>query len=320
MRLESLMRCDVLDTPREESFDRITRLAAAVMDTPIALITFIDARRQWSKSSVGTEITEIPRDISFCAHAIRGETAFVVPDATEDARFSTNPLVTGGPGIRFYLGIPLRLQDGQAVGTLCVVDTRPRVPTQMQVDLLSDLARIVINELELRHLALTDGLTGALTRRGIVLQVQAEVQRSIRYRRAFSVIAIDLDHFKEINDRFGHAKGDLVLRMVVDCCRLALRGSDTMGRTGGDEFIVLLPETSEPVAGEVAERLRGAIESIEFPSDLGLPGVTASLGLITLCAAEISAAEAMHLADIALYEAKAQGRNRISVAALRSAG
>lgn len=125
-RLVSLRALNMLDTAAEERFDRITRLAKLITGTPIALLTLVDANRQWFKSRQGLDAAETPRDISFCGHAILGDGLFVVPDATKDPRFSDNPLVTSAPDIRLYAGFPLKAPDGQKVGTLCVIDNKPR--------------------------------------------------------------------------------------------------------------------------------------------------------------------------------------------------
>lgn len=125
-RLAALRRYEILDTPPELDFDDLTGLAARVCATPIALLTLIDEERQWVKARVGLEITETPRDIAFCSYAIQQAGLFVVPDALADPRFANNPLVTEDPRIRFYAGSPLITPDGQALGTLCVIDRVPR--------------------------------------------------------------------------------------------------------------------------------------------------------------------------------------------------
>ncbi len=146
-RLAALRSLDILDTPPEERFDRITRLAAALLEMPIVLISLVDSDRRWFKSAYGSKATQIPRDISFCGHAILDDSLFVVPDAHADSRFSDNPLVTDGPLIRFYAGRPLKSMQGHRVGTLCVIDRKPRLLTPTQLLLLEDLACIAENEL-----------------------------------------------------------------------------------------------------------------------------------------------------------------------------
>lgn len=152
-RLAALVRYGILDTDFEESFDRLTRLAANLFDTPIALVSLIDGHRQWFKSTHGLATRETPRDIAFCAHAILGRDVFVVPNAIEDPRFANNPLVTKAPMIRFYAGAPLITHDGYALGTMCVID---QVPHQglgnREKQILQDLAAVVMDELEFRYI------------------------------------------------------------------------------------------------------------------------------------------------------------------------
>lgn len=155
-RQRALEQYRVLDTPPEPIFDEITNLAAAICQTPIALISLIDRERQWFKSKVGIEICETPRSIAFCAHVILQSELVIVPDARLDPRFADNPVVTGPPYIRFYAGMPLITPRGYGIGTLCVVDYQPRELTPVQQQTLRTLGRQVVNELELRrHLEVT---------------------------------------------------------------------------------------------------------------------------------------------------------------------
>lgn len=146
-RLASLRALNVLDTPAEERYDRLTRLAQRTFGVPIALISLVDEKRQWFKSRQGLDPQETPRDLAFCAHAILGEGTMVVPDATKDPRFAGNPLVTGNPDIRFYAGQPISAPDGSRVGTLCLIDRVPRNLDPEQRRALRDLASMVEEQL-----------------------------------------------------------------------------------------------------------------------------------------------------------------------------
>jgi GAF domain-containing protein len=149
-RLETLRGYEILDTEPEAAFDDLTLLASFACQTPVALISLIDADRQWFKSKVGVSISETSRDIAFCASAILQPDIFIVPDASQDQRFAENPLVVTEPKIRFYAGATL-MTEGQALGTLCVVDRVPRELSSEQLEVLRALSRQVLAQLELRR-------------------------------------------------------------------------------------------------------------------------------------------------------------------------
>ena len=165
-RLSALERYDGLDTPRELAFDRITQVTRKVFQVPIATVTFLDGHRQWFKSRQGLSVEETPKEHAFCRRVVEQDKPLVVSDASRDARFAENPFVTGEPNVRFYAGIPLQTRDGHTIGTLCAIDTEPRDFPESQIGILSDLAGMVMDELELRVMANRDALTGALSRRG----------------------------------------------------------------------------------------------------------------------------------------------------------
>ncbi len=149
-RLQALRRYGLLDTPAEAAFDDLTQLAGFICGTPISVISLIDADRQWFKARVGLAPQETHRDLAFCAHAILQDGVFVVPDATKDGRFVTNPLVTGDPNIKFYAGSPIVTSDGMALGTICVIDRVARELTPGQLSALEALSRQVMAQIELR--------------------------------------------------------------------------------------------------------------------------------------------------------------------------
>lgn len=162
-RLAALKRYRLLDTPPEDRFNDIVSVAARLLGTPIALISLIDEKRQWFKARIGLDVVETPRDVAFCDHAIRLRETLVVPDATDDPRFAGNPMVTGGPGIRFYAGAPLVTPEGQALGTVCVIDVKQRRDFGADEQLaLEALSRLVVDHLELRRQAM---LNAEMTRR-----------------------------------------------------------------------------------------------------------------------------------------------------------
>jgi diguanylate cyclase (GGDEF)-like protein len=310
-RLAALYEYNVLDTPPEESFDRITRLVRLTLGVETSVVSLVDKDRQWFKSRQGTETIETPRSISFCTHTIQQNEPLIIPNALEDPRFVNSPLVTCENGVRMYVGVPLRTPGGFNIGALCAIDSKPGTVTPDQVNVMQDLARLVVDELELRKLAAIDSLTGAMTGRAFALQAVKEVSRARRYERDLGCIMFDLDHFKMVNDTYGHAAGDHVLRTVSEICEKELRGIDMFGRLGGEEFGVLLPETSLEGVMITAERLRQqfAAAPVSFAGH-EIP-VTASFGVTIWSEADGDIGPAMKRADGALYEAKSTGRNRI---------
>lgn len=152
-RLEALRQYHIMDTPPEALYDDIVRVASHLCDTPIATVTMVDGTRQWFKAQVGLSASEGPREEAFCAYTICQSGTMLVNDAQQDERFATNPLVTGAPHIRFYAGVPLRTADGEALGSLCVIDRRPRQLTPAQTEALEALGRQVMAHIEARRVA-----------------------------------------------------------------------------------------------------------------------------------------------------------------------
>jgi len=314
-RVAALRRLDVLDTAVEEPFEKIVTLVRTVLAVPVATVTLVDRDRQWFKARRGLEQSETPRAVSFCTHTIQQRDPLIIENALADPRFADSPLVVGPPYVRSYAGIPLRTPEGYNVGALCAMDTRPRRFSPADIAILSNFANIVCDELELRLIAQVDHLTGALTRRGFVDQAQREMERTLRYGRASSLIMIDVDHFKRVNDTYGHSIGDQVLKQIASLAETTLRPCDLFGRLGGEEFALLMPETSGAAALVVAERLRNTIA--EHPMTLhggGTIHVTASFGVAELSASFNTLTAWLERADMMLYAAKSGGRNRTQLA------
>lgn len=184
-RIQLLHALNLLDTPPEPVFDRITRLVSHLLDVPMALISLVDSNRQWFKSKVGITAAETPRDIAFCAHAILEAKPLLIPDAKLDERFSDNPLVTGDLKVRFYAGIPIRTAGGLAMGTLCAIDNKPRILSPAQLEALSDLADIVTKEIQVRE-------TVALSRSQLVRSQQLLQASEVRFRSVFEKASVGI--------------------------------------------------------------------------------------------------------------------------------
>jgi diguanylate cyclase (GGDEF)-like protein len=314
-RLGALGHYNILDTPPEEAFDRITRLARAVTGAPIALISLIDSQREWFKSRQGLPIPQTPRDVAFGAHAIAQDAPLIVADTRKDRRFSDYPLVVRDPKIRFYVGVPLRALGGYNIGTLAVMDKRPRQPASTQVALLRDLAGLAMDELELRRFTPIDELTGALNRTPFMREAQQVFELARRYRRGFSCIMLDVDQFKVIRDSQGVAAGDGVLKAIAATCRTVIRSVDLLGRFGGAVFAIVLPETELAAAQVVAERLRAGIAAaVGGGATSSRLDITVSVGLAAQDSHDEDMARLASRADGAMFRAKFGGGNHVVVA------
>ena len=260
-RLDTLHSLNILDSACEERFDRATRLARRLFDVPTAVITLVSRDNVVPKSCAGNAIQPVARDLSMCGHAILGDDILVVPDARDDPRFHDNPLVTGEPYWRFYAGCPLTLGDGHKLGTLCLIDTQPRAFGVEDRKLLRDLAAMVEQEMAALKLATMDQLTGLSNRRGFEVLAQQAMHVCNRLKTPASLLFFDLNHFKQINDTYGHAEGDRALLTFSELLRESLRNSDLIGRLGGDEFVALLLNSGQSETRIAVERLRQALEA-----------------------------------------------------------
>jgi len=259
-RIDTLRSFNILDTSPEERFDRLTRLAKHLFNVPIALVSLVDTNRQWFKSCVGLSASETPRDISFCGHAILGDEIFMVPDTLTDERFHNNPLVTGGPGIRFYAGCPLAVQNGSKLGTLCLIDIKPRILNEGECNLLQDLARMVEQEIAAVQMATIDELTMLSNRRGFEALAEHALKACDRMKKPATLLFFDLNDFKKINDTYGHMEGDSALVTFAGLLQKAFRDCDVIGRLGGDEFVALLIDSNYATTSESIQRFNKMLD------------------------------------------------------------
>ncbi|MBO9643346.1 MAG: sensor domain-containing diguanylate cyclase [Pseudacidovorax sp.] len=259
-RVCALHALRVLDTPPEERFDRVTRLARRMFQVPIALVSLVDTDRQWIKSCQGLDTAETARETSFCGHAILQDGILEVPDLTLDERFHDNPFVVDDPRVRFYAGAPLTDRQGLRLGTLCILDREPRHLTGEDRALLRDLADMVREELIAAHAATTDHLTQLSNRRGLELLGGHVLKVCERLAMPARLLFLDLDGFKQINDRFGHAEGDAALQRFAEALRRVFRAADVGARLGGDEFVVLMSHADDAAAEAALARLRAVID------------------------------------------------------------
>jgi diguanylate cyclase (GGDEF)-like protein/PAS domain S-box-containing protein len=467
--LRAIWTRDLLDSQPEIECDELVQLAAAICGTPIGLVTLLDERHQWYRASEHLKLGQTPREVAFCAHAIRQDELFLVKDALMDPRFGDNPLVSTDPAIRFFAGVGLFTSDGEPIGTLCVVDMSPRILGAEQANALEVLGRQVAVRLEamvqrkalaeivaekerasanlraseelfrafmnaspflsyikdaagrllfynrsfaqrfgvseyawlgrtdeqlwsrkltksvrthdlevmaggrmveteehirnadgtvsslrsfkfpcndsagnvllagvavdvseevahqieleryhrdleeandqLRKLAVTDELTGLRNRRSFEERLVMEFSMARRRKRELSVLLIDVDNFKTINDRWGHAAGDEVLRRLGTILRTTVRLPDLPARYGGEEFVVLLPESGEESAMGLARRVMQRVAAEDWENE----PLTISVGMAAMNESLESGFQLVELADEALYAAKRAGKNRVMV-------
>jgi diguanylate cyclase (GGDEF)-like protein len=344
LRLAVLDSYQVMDTFPEQVYDDFTQLASVISGCPTAMVSLVDDHRQWFKSRIGFDEDETSREIAFCAHAIvNPHELMVVPDATLDDRFSSNPMVTSDRHIRFYAGAPLVTPSGEAVGTICVMDQRPRELSSEQSNALMVLSRQVVAQLELRRniasleqvllekglqvvrmreyqreveevskvlraQSMTDALTGVGNRRALEERLDEEYRRAQRYGVDCSLVIVDVDYFKDYNDTLGHLAGDHVLTTVAALLKSVLREYDYLARFGGDEFVAILPNTDGVGAMVMGERFRRTINGASW----GDKTVTVSVGTASVHDGIHKVQGLFKEADQALFRAKREGRNRVN--------
>ena len=273
-RLAALESYDILDTEREQAYDDFTALAAQICGTPIALISLIDKDRQWFKSDFGLGTPETPRDQAFCAHAIVDNRTLIVPDASVDARFQDNPLVTGRPDIRFYAGAPLVTGDGHGLGTLCVIDRVPRALTASQIKALEALSRQLMTHLELRRAMMT--LRGAEeAKKKFVANVSHELRTPLTSIRGALALTLDGDPSLDADSRdllsAAHRSANRLLALVNDLLDLEKVGSGELSvvRKNGELSTALAraAETVRPIAGDAGVTLKIAPTNVRLVAD-----------------------------------------------------
>nr|WP_255616555.1 sensor domain-containing diguanylate cyclase [Microvirga puerhi] len=310
--------CGILDTPKDERFDRLTRLAAMFYEADVAFLGFMDDRYQWMKSMSADKVAPwIERDRSVCQLVIASGEAMVIGDMKTDPRLAGHPVVPHLP-FRFYAGVPLLTEDGAAVASLCILKRDAQDASEFDLSALSDLGAIGMDELELWRrnqelvrLADTDALTKLVNRRGFDAALERAVRRMQRTGEPMSLLLLDLDHFKRLNDTLGHPAGDEVLRHFGSLLgQMARRPDDVAARYGGEEFALILADTDRVGAETVAQEFQASLADAAIAHPSGIGGcVTVSVGIACLGPDMAASPELLiSRADIALYAAKQRGR------------
>ena len=340
-RLAALYATELFHTAPEEAFDRITRLATRLLDVPTALVSLVGSDTQWFKSRCGFAAESTSRDVSFCGHAILSDEPLVVEDASCDPRFADNPLVTGPPHIRFYAGVQLYSVERARLGTLCVLDTRPRQFGEEQLSELHMLARMVeeliyhrqlaraAQELheqllhnaahapvpaaagQVKYLLTHDALTGLANRQALLRTIGASISAWQAGGAGAVVACLNLDRFKRVNEVLGHVVGDQALVAVTRALQSRLRADDMLARSGNDEFVMLLndPGSQERLQARLDE-LMGEVSRHAFGKDANF-SLTCSIGFACFPQDGQDADTLLNNAMTAMHHAKSLGGARI---------
>ena len=334
----------ILDSAPEQAFDDIVHLAVMLCDVAAGSISLIDRDRVWFKAQIGVDQSQVSRELSLCSHAIdQPHRTLVIADLDLNPLPAARRRRLGGRPPRFYAGVPLLDPEGHPLGTLSVADVVPRQLTAAQVEALELLARQTQHLLELRRLMLEQGqllsareaaartaeqaraelqqrheqlqqsasrdpLTGLLNRAGMEEILAETMRRDPSERVPYTLLLLDIDHFKQVNDVHGHLAGDQALRAVADAVTDSVRKSDIAVRFGGEEIVVYLPGTPLAGASEVAHRIRERIKLAPLPFP-----ITVSVGIAAGDPSRDQPEQTFDRADQALYRAKTGGRDRVVV-------
>jgi diguanylate cyclase (GGDEF)-like protein len=334
-RIAALRALGMLDTPAEDRFDRITGMAKRLFGAHAAMITLVDADRQWYKSSTSDSVETRTEAWSFCANAVQSTGPLIVDDASKHPVYSQNPIVASAPHIRFYAGVPLAAPDGHQIGTLCIIDRRARQLSLAEIDDLIELARSAESELQVRalsaaqlqlvnelsatrELARVDPMLRTWTRDAIEKILDIELAQKRKDGGQLGIALVDVDRFKSINDTHGHHAGDATLKEIATRIRSSTRSTDALGRYGGDEFLLVFADVDRPTLEIICEKIRqrAAAEECQWGNARWRPSITAGAVHVdfALVQAPVDRMDLIAAADRALYEAKHAGRDCVRVA------
>lgn len=331
---EILQRYQILSEDDSKSALCIADSIALALNVPFVIAALNGRYRKWYHCDHGMGAYAEPDLQTYFARMHLAQQRFDIADMEAEAFFTQHTTGLRLPKFKMLAGVPLTDPNGKRFGTLCVADRQVRQLTDAELQMLSSFGRVVSNDIcvrsaaryavrdlvELEHekcdlfeLATIDPLTKALNRRAFTRFSERELSRFKRDNGQLATLMLDIDHFKSVNDEYGHATGDQVLSKMVSIAASVLRQEDLIGRLGGEEFAIVLVDSDATAAVKVAERIRQAIKQVKFPSDTGPFNVSVSIGVSEPFYSDTSIDSSLERADMALYNAKRNGRDRVEL-------
>ena len=321
LQLAEMQVKDLIQTPLEARFNRLARMTRRALGTRVAAISFLNAEGEWFKAVTGWNVSDLPPERSLAARLVTDDATVAIADMLEDERTRQHPLVTGSPRFRFCAMKPIVDRFGNTIGVVAVYDTEPRRATSELLESIADAGDLAQRELLLsdfggiqqkllakldasRRQALLDELTRLWNRRGAMMLLEQALEGG-RRNTSVGVCVIDVDDFKLVNDRYGHAMGDVVLRKLAAVIVDSIRPGDIACRLGGDEFLLLVPDVTAEHLEQIATRVRSKVQSLIIRTRAGDVKVTVSIGsTLTSLGSAATPDELLHRADEAMYVAK----------------
>jgi diguanylate cyclase (GGDEF)-like protein len=322
LHLAELQVRELVQTPLEERFNRLARMTQRALGTRVAAISFLDSDGEWFKAVTGWNVTRLPPDRSLAASLVTGGDTVAVPDTLQDERVQYHPLVEGSPRFRFCAMQPLVDRFENTIGSVAVYDTEPRAVTADMLEAIRDAGELAQRELLVHNMggiqrkllekldssrreALLDELTRLWNRRGGLLLLEQALEGVRNGDEALGVCVVDIDDFKLINDQFGHAMGDVVLRNIAAAIVSAVRPSDIACRLAGDEFLLVVPNVDSDQLSGIMDRVRVRVQALIIRARAASVRVTVSVGgALASQGYEGGADDLVHAADEAMYETK----------------
>jgi len=325
LQLAEMQVKNLIQTPLEARFNRLVRMTRRALGTRVAAISFLSEGSEWFKAAAGWNVSELPAGRSLAAALVGQDGPVAVSDMLEDARTRANPLVKGSPRFRFGAFYPISDRFGHTIGAVAAYDTEPRKVTLDLLEAISDAGELAQRELLLtemggvqqqllnkldvsRRQALLDELTRLWNRRGGTMLLERAIAGNTRHDSALGVCVVDVNDFKLINDRYGHAMGDVVLRKLAAVIVDSIRPGDIACRLGGDEFLLVIPEADNEQLDNLMDRIRSRVRLLVIHTRAGSVRVTVSIGGCLAGRGSVSSAEEMiDRADAAMYAEKRTG-------------